>query len=148
MPVDTGAQPAPLRGREGEGGGVHCRPGEVTTMQAPLAEPDAGAIPDQEFEPVLAPVAKGVGRAVARAATEGVLYPLGESINAGTHVDRFDHQPDLGRCRDHGSCRNNSTSQGVLPAGNSMRQPLGLWICTTLAVTAKSTLTGTNSISS
>jgi len=47
LPVDAGGQPGPLRGREGEGGGARCRPGEVAAMQATLAEPDAGAVPDE-----------------------------------------------------------------------------------------------------
>lgn len=98
----------------------------MTLMQAPLAEPDAGAIPDQELEPVAPAIAEGVGAAVAGAALERALDSLGESLDPGSHVDRLDHQPDLGRCRHHGSCRNRSASHGASSAGNSIRQPPGL----------------------
>jgi hypothetical protein len=54
--------------------------------------------------------------------------------NAGAHVDRFDHQPDLGRRRHHGSCLRSSVSHGAFVADNSMRQPPGLWIRTTSLV--------------
>ena len=95
-------------------------------MQASLAEPDASAIPDEQFETVLSFVSEGIGCAVAGAATEGVLYLMGEAIDAGSHVDGFDDQPDFGGCEVHGSCRNRSISQEALLGGSSTFQPPGL----------------------
>lgn len=143
LPIHPSDEPLPLHRSERADRGIGAGPGKVTAMQATLAEPDAGAVPDQELEAVLASVAKGVGRAVTRAAPEGVLYPLGESVNTGTHVDRFDYQPDLGRCRDHGSCRRRSTNHATLSVGSSILQPPGLWSRTALPVTGAPTLTGT-----
>jgi len=63
LPIHTGDEPLPLRHRQGAHRGVGAGPSEVATMQAPLAQPDAGAIPDQELVPVLAAAVEGVGAA-------------------------------------------------------------------------------------
>ena len=144
MPVDTGRQPTPLCGREGEGGGIRGRPDEVAAMQAPLTKPNAGAIPDQQLEPILAAIAKGVGTAVAGRTAQRVLDSLREPVDAGAHVDRLDNQPNLTRCRDHGSCPSTSANHGALPVGSSIRQPPGLCRRITPAFAdVLATLTGT-----
>jgi hypothetical protein len=66
LPIDTGDEPLPLVCAELEGRGVYIRPGELAAMQTTLAEPDAGAIPDQQFETIVAPVSKCEGAAIAR----------------------------------------------------------------------------------
>ncbi len=121
LPIDPGNQPLPLRRREGEQRSVCRGPGEVALMQTSLTKPDAGAIPDQEFEPILPSVAEGVSAAVAGRAAQGVLETLREALDAGPHVDRFDDQPDLRRGRGHGSCRKRSASIVALTAGSSGR---------------------------
>ena len=94
-PIDPGNPPLPLRRREGEHRGICRGPGEVALRQAALTEPDAGAIPDQELEPILASVAEGVGASIAGRAAQGVLDLLRQAIHSRAHVDRFDDQPDL-----------------------------------------------------
>lgn len=114
-------------------------------MQSALTKPDTGAVPDKEFEPGQPPVSEGEGAAVAGRATECVLNVLREAIDAGTHIDRFNDQPDLVWGRDHGRCHRTSASQGALPDGSSMRQPPGLWRRMRLPVVAvPTTLTGTS----
>jgi integrase len=55
----------------------------VAAMQAPLTQPDADAIPDQELEPILTAVAEGIGAAVAVGTAQGILDPLREAVDAG-----------------------------------------------------------------
>jgi len=112
-------------------------------MQAPMTQPHAAAIPDKQLETVAPTVGKRIGTAITGTATQRVLDPHRQTIDAGTHVDRLDHQPDLRRCRDHGSCLSNSDSQETLLPGNSIRQPLGLCSSTMLLVAGIPTLTGT-----
>ena len=64
-------------------------------MQAPLTKPNAGAIPDQQLEPILAAIVKGVGTAVAGRTAQSILDSLREPVDAGAHVDRLDDQPNL-----------------------------------------------------
>src|SRR5574338_1478427 len=97
LPVDAGDQPSPLACRQRAHRGVGAGPGEMTLMQAALAKPDTGAIPDQQLEPVAPTVAEPVGTAVAGTAAERRLDPLRKSIDSGAHVDRLDDQPDLGQ---------------------------------------------------
>ena len=75
-PIDSGNEPLPLPIGECEHRRICTGPSEVTLMQTSLAEPNASAVPDQELEPILSAVAKGVGAAVARCAAQGGLYPL------------------------------------------------------------------------
>lgn len=65
LPIDTRNQPLPLLRREGAGGRIGTGPDEVTTMQAAMTQPHAGAIPDEEFDPGAPVIVKGVGTAVA-----------------------------------------------------------------------------------
>lgn len=57
-------------------------------MQSPMAQPDAGTVPDQELQPRRATIAKGVGIAVARGCQE-ILDPLRQAVDAAAHVHRF-----------------------------------------------------------
>lgn len=124
----------------GNGGDVW--PGKVTSMQSALAQPHACTIPDQELEAGLATIAEGVGSAVAGAATQAVLDALGKTVYADTHINGFDDEPDLGGDGAnelggyHGSCRNRSINQGVLPRGSVTCQPVGLWRWMVLVVDA------------
>ena len=90
LPIDTGGEPLPLGGGEGAHRCVGAGPGEVTAMQAPLTEPDAGAIPDQELDAVLPSVAEGVGATVTRRLTQALLHGEGQAVYPQTHVDGFD----------------------------------------------------------
>ena len=95
MPVHARDQPVPLcLGQSAHAlGGL--RPVKVAAMQPPGAEPDAAAIPDQHFEAVAAPVAKGVGATVAGGFAQGFLRPSRQAIDPQPHVDRFDRQAHL-----------------------------------------------------
>ena len=64
-PIDAGNEPLPLRRREGTHRGIGGGPGEVSLVQTTLAEPDTGAIPDEELDPGAPMIVKGVGAAVA-----------------------------------------------------------------------------------
>ena len=46
-PINTGSQPPPLGRRQRHDGAVGAGPGEMPLMQTALAEPDAGAVPNQ-----------------------------------------------------------------------------------------------------
>ena len=94
LPVYAGDQPTPLRCSEGKNRVAGARPGEVATVQPALRQPDAGAVPNQQFEPAAAPVGKGVGGAVTGGAPETGLDAGRQAINAQAHVHRFDDQPD------------------------------------------------------
>ena len=61
----------------------------MAAMQAALAKPDAGAVPDQELEPSLAAVAEGVGAAVTRRATQTVLDALLEGVGPQALANRL-----------------------------------------------------------
>ena len=58
---NPGDEPIPLRFRQRANRVASFRPDEATLMQTTLAQPDAGPVPDQQFEAVAAPVAKRVG---------------------------------------------------------------------------------------
>ena len=65
LPIDARNQPLPLLRREAAGGRIGTGPDEVATMQSPMTQPHAGAIPDEEFDPGAPVIVKGVGTAVA-----------------------------------------------------------------------------------
>ena len=73
------------------------RPSEATLMQTAYAQPDAGAIPDQQFNPVAIFIAKCVGIAIAGRLAQTLLHMQGKPIRAEPHVDWFNRQIDL--CR-------------------------------------------------
>jgi hypothetical protein len=89
LPIDTRDEPLPLGGRERTHRRFCGGPDEMPTMQTAMTQPDAGAIPSQELDPGSPMIVKGVGAAVARRATQGVLDALRQTIYAGTHVDGF-----------------------------------------------------------
>ena len=144
LPIDPGDEPLPLCRCKGECCGICVGPSEVAAVQTSLTKPDAGAIPNEEFDPVLSSVAKGVGTAVAGRTAKGILDTLRKSFDARTHVDWFDDQPDLAWRRSHGNCLRSSASHGVYVAGSSMRQPPGLCSRTTPLVVGAPTLIGTS----
>ncbi len=148
LPVHTADEPLPLllieRADGGSGlvlGGSGCDdggcwPDDAATMEAALGEPDAGAVPDEEFDAGAAFVAKRVGAAVAGAVAEVVLYALGETVDALAHVDGFEGEPDLGEvAKDVGGAggahaatatRRLASQSGSTGDGSMSCQPLGL----------------------
>ncbi len=84
------------------------------------------------------------GAAVAGRAAQRSLDPLRKAVDAGTHVEGFNLQPDLGGRRNHERCFRKSTSSGTLFPGSSISKPSGLRSLTTLIVSALPTLTGTS----
>ena len=61
LPFDAGDQPFPGLRTECADGISGFWPMEHPAMQAALAKPDAGGIPDQQFETGTLPVGEGVG---------------------------------------------------------------------------------------
>ena len=70
---------------------------EAPPVQAALAEPHPGAVPDEQFEPCARSVGERPGAALIGRMTQMMLYMTGEAFHAPAHVDRFDGQKDLFR---------------------------------------------------
>jgi len=85
----------------------------------------------------------GASEARTRLARVGLEQTASEMAQ-GRAVDRFDHQPDVGECRNHDSSFRKSISSGTLLPGNSISHPSGLRSRTTLIVSGLPTLTGTS----
>ena len=94
-PVDSADQPAPFFRAQGAGGRVALRPREAPLVQTPDTQPDAGAVPNQQFDPVAAAIPKGVSRAIARRPPQRLLNLERQAIDPHSHIHRFHGQPDL-----------------------------------------------------
>ena len=77
LPIDAGGEPFPLPGTEGANRGIRAGPDKMTAMQTALTEPDTGAVPEQQFEAILAPVAKSKRASITRVALQRVLHEGG-----------------------------------------------------------------------
>ena len=64
-------------------------------MQTPHAQPYAGAVPDQQLDPIAGTVTKRVGVAVSRRMPQLLLDFERRVVNAQTHIDGLDRQPQL-----------------------------------------------------
>ena len=73
-PIDTAGKPMPIRLIEHKNFILTGWPNEATLMQTAYAQPDAGAIPDQQFNPVAIFIAKGVGIAIAGWLAQTLLH--------------------------------------------------------------------------
>ena len=125
LPIDAGNEPFPLRLIEGAHGGLGAWPDEVTAMQTALTEPDAGAIPDQEFESIVTSIAEGVGAAIAGRAAKAFLDSQREAVDPEAHVHRFDGEPDLGwRDHDRRPIKSANHATGVVPGSSSCQPPV------------------------
>jgi len=95
-------------------------------MQATLREPDAVAIPLQQFQARAGAVAKQVGAAVAGQAAQRLLDAQGQAIDAQAHVHGLEHQPGAGDRQHSPSPRSTWASQaGSTESGRLSCQPLG-----------------------
>lgn len=73
FPVNAGRQPVPLRDCECKCRLIRSGPCEVSAMQSSLAQPYAGAIPDQKLDAIAVAIPECVGRTVAGGALQSLL---------------------------------------------------------------------------
>ena len=76
-PIYPGNEPLPVALIKATYGILDAGPDEEPLVKAALAQPYTAAIPQQEFDAVVAPIAKGVGAAVARRLAKGLASCAG-----------------------------------------------------------------------
>ena len=76
LPFDAGDQPVPLPRRQTHGARFRGRPDEVPSVQSSMAQPYAGAVPDQQLQPRRSAITKGVRVTVARGGPQEILDSL------------------------------------------------------------------------
>ena len=124
-PVDAARQPLPFAIAQGADGLAALWPRETTLMQTPHAQPHAGAIPDQQLDPVAGTVTKRVGAAVARRTPQRLLDFERQAVDAQAHIDGLDRQPQLFGA-DH---RNRSRNHWPQAAASDAGQRIATTVC-------------------
>lgn len=148
LPINARNEPLPLVNTEFTYRIARLGPDKMAAMQATLTQPDAIAIPANEFHSRASSIGKNIGRSIAGRAAERLLYLQGQAIDAKTHIDWRNSQPYCIRLQPHRRLCNSAPSQaaGTLRAIFTV-QPLGLCSVSTgawLSGATGFTLTGIN----
>ena len=92
------------------------------TVQTPLAQPYPIAIPHQQFHPGTLAITEDIRHPVAGRTTPTLLNPARQTIDPGSHVHRFPHQPDLPSL-DHRARNRSDTHCADNPSGTTHSHP-------------------------
>jgi len=93
LPIHPSYQPLPLGISECAANIARLWPGKVSTMQTALTTPNAITIPTDQFDAIMAAIAKYVGSAITGRASQRLLDLQGQAVDANAHVDWVNCQP-------------------------------------------------------
>ena len=88
-------------------------------MQAALAQPRAGAVPQQHLDAIARAIAKHKRRTRTRRSLQRLLHQHRQPVDTATHIPRRNHQPNLPRIRNQRHFNSSPSQCGETVGGSS-----------------------------
>ena len=88
-------------------------------MQAALAQPRAGAVPQQHLDAIARAIAKHKRRTRTRRSLQRLLHQHRQPVDTATHIHRRNHQPNLPRIRNQRHFNSSPSQCGETVGGSS-----------------------------